>query len=132
MQVISFMTVSFKNACFAFALLLILTSVSCAPKQEISDKKVPHGIILPDTMAAIITDLQIVESSLRQQKMDGKATDSIAKQAFEMIFIKYRISREDLEKSTAYYQDNLETYEAIYSSVITRLTQIQTEINSTE
>jgi hypothetical protein len=126
------MTVSLKNACLAFALLLMLTSVSCAPKQEISDKKVPHGIILPDTMAAIITDLQIAEASLRQQKMDGKATDSIAKQAFETIFVKYKISREDLEKSTAYYQDNLETYEAIYSSVITRLTQIQTEINSTE
>lgn len=126
------MTVSLKISCFAFALLLILTSVSCAPKQEISDKKVPNGIILPDTMAAIITDLQIAESSLRQQKIDGKATDSIAKQAFEMIFVKYKISREDLEKSTAYYQDNLDTYEAIYSSVITRLTQIQTEINSTE
>jgi hypothetical protein len=132
MQVNSFMTVFIKNACFAFVLLLMLTSVSCAPKQEISDKKVPHGIILPDTMAAIITDLQVAESLLRQQKMDGKATDSIAKQAFEMIFVKYRISREDLEKSTAYFQENLETYEAIYSSVITRLAQIQTEINSTE
>ncbi len=83
-------------------------------------------------MVAIITDLHLAESSLRQLKMDGKATDSIAQHAFEMIFVKYKITRDDLEKSTAYYQDNLETYEAIYSDVITRLTLVQTEINSSE
>jgi len=126
------MTVSIKHAFLAFFLALISIAVSCVPKQEISAKKVPDGIILPDTMVAIITDLHLAESSLRQLKMDGKATDSIAQHAFEVIFTKYKITRDDLEKSTAYYQDNLETYEAIYSDVITRLTLVQTEINSSE
>lgn len=113
-------------------IFFILIFISCSPKQDLVSKNVPSGIIQPDTMAAIIVDLQVAEAALRQMKNNGQVTDSIVNKAFELIFIKHKITQDELKKSTAYYQENLDNYDMIYSNVITRLTQLQTEINSTE
>jgi len=108
-------------------LLLLPLFFSCSPKQELSDKKVPENIIQPDSMVAILVDIQLAEAVLRDLKRVGQYEDNKATTSFEKVFIKHNTTKEEYEESIAYYEQNLEIYEKIYESVITRLSQIQTE-----
>jgi len=124
--------INFNRISLPFFFFLILILSSCAPKEDLSTKKIPSGIIQPDTLAAMLADLQITEAALRQLKRDGQVSDSISGLAFEKVFLKHKSSREMLEKSITYYEQNLEIYEEIYGEVITRLTRIQTELSGSE
>lgn len=112
-----------------FTLLLIF---SCAPEQELSDEKIPETIIQPDSMVSIIVDMQLAESVLREYRRIGKYEDSLAIVTFEKVFIRHNINKEKYEESITFYKQNLNTYEKIYEKVITRLSQIQSEVTPPE
>lgn len=114
------------------SLLPILLLFSCAPKEDLSDKEVPVTIIQPDSMVELIVDMQLTEAVLREYRMIGKYEDSLAKTSFEQVFIKHNTTREEYEESISFYKQNLETYKNIYEEVITRLSQLQSEISPPE
>jgi hypothetical protein len=122
------MTDFFRNTSIFFIIFLVLILQSCSPKQELSAKVVPAGIIQPDSMAVILADLQVAESMLHQMERNDQFTDSLVHPVFEKVFLKHKITSDELKKSTAYYEQHLDIYEEIYTKVITQLTQIQTEI----
>ncbi len=115
-----------KSSLIIFCSLLLL--FSCAPQEDLSDEKVPETIIQPDSMVSIIVDMQLVESVLREHRRVGKYKDSLAIVTFEKVFIKHNISKEKYEESITFYKQNLNTYQKIYEKVITRLSQIQSEV----
>jgi predicted RNase H-like nuclease (RuvC/YqgF family) len=120
------------NKYFLVILFPVLSLFSCTPQENLSDEKVPGTIIQPDSMVSIIVDMQLVESVLRENKRVGKYEDSIAIVSFEKVFIKHNTSKEKYEESIAFYKQNLNTYKKIYESVITRLSQIQSEVNTSK
>lgn len=105
--------------------------IACAPKQTLSDIIIPENIIQPDSIVEIICDLQIAEALLNDMKMKGQQTDSTGIKMFEAIFQKYHTTKETYQTSIRFYENNLLVYDEIYTRVITRLTQKQTELNST-
>ena len=117
----------FPPVVFFLAMFLLF---SCAPEQSLSEKKVPENIIQPDSMVAIIVDMQIDEAVLREMRRVGKYEENIAVNSFEKVFTKHNISKEKYEESIAYYEQNLEIYENIYERVITKLSQLQAEVKN--
>ena len=117
------------NRYFPALLFPLFFLFSCAPKQDLSDRKVPDKIIQPDSMVDIIVDMQLAEGILREMKQTGKYEQDAAITSFERVFSKYNINKEEYDESIAYYEQNLDVYQKIYESVITRLSQIQTETN---
>jgi hypothetical protein len=118
-----------------FILLLFISTLlvfSCAPKEDLSDEKVPANIIQPDSMVGLIVDMQLTESVLREHRMTGKFDDSLAIATFEKVFAKHNTNKEKFEESISFYKQNLKLYEKIYESVITRLSQLQTEVGTPE
>ncbi len=126
------MKIYLKRSFLPIIVFMVFIISSCSPKQEISSKKNPKGIIQPDTMVVILTDLQLAEAKLHILERDGKLTDSLTNEIFRTIFIKHNITKIELQKSTAFYEENLGVYEEIYSKVITRLSQLQTELTNTK
>nr|NQU89160.1 DUF4296 domain-containing protein [Bacteroidota bacterium] len=102
----------------------------CNPKQELTYESVPVPIIQPDSMVQILTDILLIESSLREMKREGRDNQFTSKMVYTEVFEKYNLTKERYENSVAYYEKNLDTYQRIYEAVITRLSQVQTEINN--
>jgi 4-hydroxyphenylpyruvate dioxygenase-like putative hemolysin len=117
---------------FVFLTVFVLLFFSCAPEQDLSDKEVPATIIQPDSMVSVLVDMQLAESVLREMRMTGKYNDSLAKVTFEKVFIRHNTNKEKFDESIDFYKQNLNTYEKIYENVITRLSQIQTEVTTPE
>ena len=118
------------NRYFLALFFPLLILFSCTPKQGLSDKKVPDNIIQPDTLVEIIVDMQLAEGILREMKQIGKYEQNAAVTSFDRVFLKHNINKKEYEESIAYYEQNLDIYEKIYEKVITRLSQIQAEVNN--
>lgn len=117
-----------KHAILATGLLLIFF-FSCTPSdKDFNTKKIPKGIIPPDTMVIIITDLQLAEATLRELKRQGKETAENEIELIGQVFAKNQTPRKRYQESLAFYQQHLELYEKIYDQVIERLSVLQTKI----
>ncbi len=116
------------NKCSLILFCSLLLLFSCAPKEDLSDKKIPDSIMHPKSVVNVIVDMQLVESVLRERRRVGKYEDSLAIATFEKVFIKHNISKEEYEESIVFYNQNLTAYQNIYEKVTTRLSQIQSEV----
>jgi hypothetical protein len=117
---------------FLLIFVPILLLFSCAPKEDLSSEKVPVNIIQPDSMVDVIVDMQLTEAVMREHRLTGKFEDSLAIVSFEKVFIKHNINKEKFEESLSFYKQNLRLYEKIYENVITRLSQLQSEVSAPE
>lgn len=105
---------------------------SCAPGEKKAMAVRSSEIINPDSIVNIITEIHIAEAMLRELKTDPKEKEKTAEAYFSQIFNKHSITREQYEKSIAFYQEHLEEYQDIYERVITLLSQKQSENTSEE
>lgn len=80
-------------------------------------------------MVDILTDIQIVEAKLTFETRSSISFEQLSKKYYESVFAKYNISREEFEESMHYYENNIEEMNNIYSDVITKLSQVQSETN---
>ena len=115
---------------FLLIFVPILLLCSCAPKEDLSSEKVPENIIQPDSMVDVIVDMQLIEAVMREHRLTGKFEDSLAIVSFEKVFVKHNTNKEKFEESLSFYKQNLQLYEKIYENVITRLSQIQSEVST--
>jgi hypothetical protein len=111
-------------------IFLLAFAISCSPKKEISDLEIPPGILPLDSMVMIVTDMQIAEATLREFKRLGKDEDQRTEKFYAQVFDKYQLNPEKYKSSIAFYEQHLTAHHQIYTDVITRLTQIQTELNN--
>jgi hypothetical protein len=111
-------------------LLLILVSFSCSPKKEVNETNIPKGIIPPDSMTIVIAEMQVTEAILREYKRRGQQDEDRSVVFYNQTFEKLGITPERYKKSLAFYEEHQETYYEIYRDVISRLTEMQTELNS--
>jgi len=103
-------------------LLVILVTLSCSRKEKAQPR--PEEVLGKEELIAILTDLQLVESILPlYQKGSGFEQKRIT--YFKAVFDKHNITREQFEKSLAYYQKDLKEYDEILAGVIERLSKMQ-------
>lgn len=109
--------------------LVFLLLLSCAPKKDSAETDIPPGILPPDSMTIIITEMQYTEAILREFKRRGQHNEERAAVFYEQTFEKHGITPERYKKSLEFYEENQEAYYKIYTDVVSRLTEIQTGVD---
>jgi len=120
-----------KNTLFFWPLLIIL-GISCTPNKDISETEIPVNIIPPDSMTIIISDIQTTEAILREYKRTGQDNELRSAKFLDQTFEVYGISPERFDESVMFYENHLELYHKIYTDVVSRLTQEQTELGDND
>lgn len=118
-----------KKTGFGFLLVLLLV-ISCAPKKDVTETDIPPEILPPDSMTAIITEMQYTEAILREFKRRGQHNEERAAALYKQTFEKHGITAERYKKSLEFYEQNQEAYYKIYTDVVSRLTELQTEVDN--
>lgn len=113
-------------------ILLILVIFSCSPKKDVSETNIPEGIIPPDSMTIVITEMQVTEAILREFKRRGQQVDDRSVVFYNQTFEKLGITPERYKRSLAFYEEHHEAYYEIYMDVISRLSEMQAEITSSK
>lgn len=108
--------------------LFIIFGFSCTPNKDISETEIPTNIIPPDSMTIIISDIQATEAILREYKRIGQDNELRSAKFLDQTFKKHGISPGRFDESVAFYENHLELYHKIYTDVVSRLTQEQTEL----
>lgn len=109
--------------------LMIWVVLSCTPEKDTSETKIPHGILPPDSMTIIITEMQYTEAILREFKRRGQHNEERAAAFYEQTFKKHGITPDRYKKSLVFYEEHQEAYYEIYADVVSRLTEMQTEVS---
>jgi len=122
----------FMKQKFTGIFFLILILAACSPSGDNKSQKVPAKLIQPDAMTSIIVDIQIAEALLQEQRRTGQLTDGHSVNYLTEVFEKHKITKEKFTESVRFYEKNLELYQQIYESVVTQMTQRQTELKNPE
>jgi Skp family chaperone for outer membrane proteins len=118
-----------KNKAFLSFLLLIIL-LACSPNKDDAKTEIPGNIISPDSMVMIISDIQNTEAILREFKRTGEDNPLRSAKFLKQTFDKHGITPEQYKTSIAFYEQHQETYYKIYQDVVSRLTQMQTELKN--
>lgn len=124
--------------CFVYVLLLVplLMINSCSSKEEEKKFELIEGIIPEETMINLLVDIHIAEATIKQGKNDNRIRHLPIKKKgnvnvfYYSIFKKYKIDRDIFVESIDYYSQYPEKFEEIYTEVINRLSETQSELKS--
>ena len=102
---------------------MILVLFACSGQQPTSgtDLQKPDSLISRNQMVRIITDVHLTEAALAYIKNKGEAKTDIAKDYYDAVFSKYKISRKNFESNFDYYKRDQEELIKIYEAVIRNL-----------
>jgi len=115
-----------------YVILFALFAFSCTPEKDVSETNIPAGIIPPDSMTIVITEMQITEAIIREYKRRGQHKEERSVAFYNQTFEKLGITPERYKKSLAFYEENQDTYYEIYMDVISGLSEKQAEINNSK
>ena len=104
--------------------LLLLTSCG---KEKPENTRIPKDIIGPDKMEKVLTDVHLVEGSLVYIRSKKGNYEELKNYYYRFIFKKHNISREQYEKSLAFYQDHIDLLEEIYVKVFENIEKRRSE-----
>ena len=113
---------------YFLVITLIFFLFSCKNNDTEDLVSVPHNIIPTGQMVDIITDIQLVESTLTYKRKSGQNYKDYVNFYYDYIFEKYDITPEKFEESLDYYENHLKQFEKIYEEVIAKLNEKQKEI----
>lgn len=107
-------------------IILIMIQTSCKEKIIV----IPENIISKDSMAAILTDIQIEEVLVSKKGInDSVSKDSILME-YASILQKHNITQREFETSYNFYKENPEMLEEIYDKVINKISEMQAILQS--
>lgn len=117
---------------FYVVLLLIFVLAGCTdPVHEPPEP--PEDLIPRDTMVSIFVDLRLMDAVVNyEQRMGNGKIGEINYFLHNSILDKYSITRDQFDRSYAYYQDDLEVIDDMYADAITRMTKIKSLIEQKE
>lgn len=113
-----------------FSIVIIMLIAACGPSGERKAESVPDHLLSVDKMAALISDIQITEAVLQQQKASGLNEQEQSKDYFREIFSKHGVSYELYSESKQFYEANPKLYEEVFEKAITLMTRQQTELTN--
>lgn len=109
------------------AVSLLVFFLGCTHKLK-EEKPVPADLIPKEQMIDICVDLRIMDSMLASnQRKKNKDQNLNELYLHNSIMEKYRITRDQFERSMEYYQRDLKVLDEIYEEAITRLSKMKSE-----
>ena len=115
---------SFKKYFNLLLLFTLLYLTACNKSKKI---KVPEGIIVPDSMVQVLTDVHIAEASA-QMGLIPPGKDSLSKEAFDALYKKHHITEMDYHTSLNYYLAHPSILDSVYDKVLNNLSQQKAEM----
>ena len=119
-----------KNFLFIISSIIFLSACYATHEEKRSDP--PDDLIGTEKMVMILADVEITESALRQKQNYGHEISELKEEYYHAIFTKYEVSREQFDRSLAWYKEDLITIDKIYEDVITRLSVLESEVQLEE
>jgi len=110
------------NFCYLLFVICCLIIIGCNQKKETI---IPQNIIPKDTMALMMTDVQIAEAKIvGNLDKDGKSKINPQEYYYE-IYQKYQINEKKFKESFTFYTAHPELFDEIYEEVVTQLKKQQ-------
>jgi ABC-type Zn uptake system ZnuABC Zn-binding protein ZnuA len=117
-----------------FLLFIVLISIfSCNNDKKAEEQSAlvrPKNIITKQQMIDILVDCNLAEAATTYKQKQGKDIKYYSSHYYNLIFKKYNISKEDFEKNLAFYSQNIEDIDEIYTEVINRLSKKQSQVSN--
>lgn len=113
-----------KTLILLFTGILFFSSCSLEQKEII----IPDYVITQDSMVHILADVHIQEAIMNQYNQEGRHMKMNPVKQYQLIFDKYKISKERYDSSYQFYLDNPSLLNKIYENVVIELTKMQAEI----
>jgi len=108
-------------------ILLLFTMIGCNPGKNpgknpgLTIEIKPDSLIPEAQMIRILTDLHLTEGALAYLKNHGKDNKDLARQYYNVLFSKYKISKKRFSENLEYYQGDQENFLKMYNEVIKQL-----------
>lgn len=83
------------------------------------------SVLTEEKMVDVATDIHLVEAGIKFIRRTEPVDDAQVYKAFDSVFRKNNITKEQYEQSMDYYQSHPEKLDKIYTEVITRLSTMQ-------
>jgi hypothetical protein len=94
-----------------------------------SGNKIPDGIIQPDKMTNLLTDIHIVDGSMYNVTQVPDSLYKYGTDKYQMVFRKYHTDSVQFKKSFQYYASNPEKMQAIYEQITLTIKQKSDSVN---
>ncbi|MDT0690712.1 DUF4296 domain-containing protein [Salegentibacter sp. F188] len=104
---------------FLLLFLVIIVSSGC---RNIEQTEKPDDLIAEEKMVDVLTELAILQSA---RNVNKRILEDAGIKPYQYIYEKHNIDSLQLERSNAYYTENLSTYEGIFERVRDRLQGIK-------
>lgn len=112
---------------FFFVVFSLLLFTACSS----NEKETPEGIIAPDKLTEILTEMQLSEGILIHLNQTRGEAHTYKQDLYNKVFEKHAISKQQLDSSISYYATkDIKTLDKVYADVITNLSQKQSEIRA--
>lgn len=109
-----------------FVSILLLVGILVAP--ACSRYRVPRGYPKPEEMAAILTDLHMVESTIAFLPGQPSSHNSEIPGNFKFILEKHGLTPAEFDTIRKWYVDQPELYQRVYDLVLARLSQMDADV----
>jgi hypothetical protein len=91
--------------------------------------KIPEGIIAPDKMTSLLTDIHIVDGTMYNVMQMPDSLYKYGIDKYQSVFRKYHTDSVQFKKSFQYYSSNPEKMQAIYEQVTAIIKQKSDSVN---
>ena len=111
-------------------ILILFTIIlsACFSSSEEGRIKKPDHFLKQDKMVEVTVDFRLTEAAIRQMAGYGENTKVLSKYYYKKVLEKHHITADIYKANLAYYSKHPDELHQIYSRVVARLTEIQTEL----
>lgn len=112
-----------------FLLFLVLPFLVSCYHENKTEVKIPDHYLEREEMVEILTDIQIAEGIITNNRVHRKKIKKEYKDSiYQRLFDHYNITAETLKENIAFYNVDPSVMEEIYEDVLANLSKVQSEI----
>lgn len=113
---------------FLVVILMTMVIVSCYHENK-PEAVAPDKLFTEDMLVDILTDIQLAEGIINQQRLQKVKSDKGFKDTiYIVLFKKYDITLKELNENLDYYNTDPEYMEGLFDKVLENLSKMQAEI----
>lgn len=107
-------------------LIVIAAFLAMACDDEVVQK--PHNLVKRDKMISVLTDMHLAEAVYQTKRFSSEELNKYSESDFYYTILrKHSLADSVFEKSLIYYSSKPKEFEKIYTRVINRLTEMESE-----
>ena len=110
---------------FILLLSVLFIGLSCSDNKE--EEQIPENVLDNAKFTSVMIDVQLIEG-MHAQGVEITSTAGGVDGAYEKVFEKHGITKEEFQASFSYYQEHPDKMEMIYEQVLDSLSKLDAEV----